>query len=372
MSGFEIILFSLAGLFVIATLASHLKWTVWWIRLADFPRLQITAAMLLILILSLVFYRFNEVWQIVISGLLLLSIVYQLVKISRYTIFWPKQVKAYHGNNKEQSISLAVSNVLQTNQNTLKLIKLIEELKPDLLLTVETDDWWEQQMRPIEKDYAHTVKKPLDNLYGMILYSKLELKDVQINYLIEEDIPSIEAQVRLRSGEFIQIYCLHPKPPFPTESDTTTNRDGELLLIGKKIEKERKPALVFGDFNDVAWSRSTRLFQKVSQLLDPRIGRGFFNTFHAQQFLMRWPLDHIFHSSDFKLIQIKRLKSIGSDHFPMYAKLHFEPASKQLHEEPQAGQQEDQEAKEKIRDANPKKYQHLADPENDLRIIPNP
>ena len=111
---------------------------------------------------------------------------------------------------------------------------------------------------------------------------------------------------------------------------------------------------------------------EVSQLLDPRIGRGFFNTFHAQHFLMRWPLDHIFHSSDFKLIKIRRLKSIGSDHFPIYINLHFEPTSKQLHEEPQADRQEEQEAKEKIRDADPKKYQQLAAPENDIGIVPNP
>ncbi|WP_321286305.1 endonuclease/exonuclease/phosphatase family protein [uncultured Sunxiuqinia sp.] len=362
MSSIEIILFPLAMLFVATTLASHLKWTAWWIRVTDFPRLQITVSMLIIFILSLVFYRFHEIWQILISSILLLSIVYQLVRISRYTIFSPKQVVAYHGNDKEQSISLMVSNVLQTNRNSAELHKLVEEQKPDLLLTVEANDWWEKQLSPIEKDYVHTIKKPLDNLYGMILYSKLELKDAQINYLIADDIPSIEAQVRLRSGQLVQIYCLHPKPPFPTESETSTNRDGELLLVGKKIEKERKPTLVFGDFNDVAWSKSTRMFQKVSQLLDPRIGRGFFNTFHAQHFLMRWPLDHIFHSSDFKLIKIKRLKSIGSDHFPMYISLHFEPTSKQLHEEPQADRQEEQEAKEKIRDADPKKYQHLAAP----------
>ncbi|KOH42771.1 endonuclease/exonuclease/phosphatase family protein [Sunxiuqinia dokdonensis] len=372
MSGLETILLLLSATFVVATIASRLKWTAWWIRVTDFPRLQITTAMLLILVLSLVFYRFNEVWQIVICGLLLLAIVYQTAKISRYTIFSPKQVVAYHGNDSKQSISLMVSNVLQTNRNSSSLLKLVEEQKPDLLLTVETDDWWEKQLRPLETEYAYTLKKPLDNLYGMILYSKLVLKNAQINYLIENNIPSIETQVKLRSGQLIQIYCLHPKPPFPGESETTTNRDGELLLIGKKIEKEGTPALVFGDFNDVAWSKSTRLFQKISGLLDPRIGRGFFNTFHAKHLLMRWPLDHIFHSSEFKLITIKRLEAIGSDHFPMYIHLHFSPSSSQSPEEPQADYEEDQEAREKIREANPKKYQHLAEPENELTMIPNP
>ena len=33
---------------------------------------------------------------------------------------------------------------------------------------------------------------------------------------------------------------------------------------------------------------------------------------------MRWPLDHIFHSVRFELVDMERLPFIGSDHFPMF------------------------------------------------------
>jgi len=123
------------------------------------------------------------------------------------------------------------------------------------------------------------------------------------------------------------------------------------LIIGEKVENSKKPILIFGDFNDVAWSHSTRLFQKVSELLDPRIGRGFFNTFHAGYPIFRWPLDHIFHSDHFKLVKMKRLKSIGSDHFPIYSKLYYNPDYQTEQDEPDADSDEMEFANDVIDDA---------------------
>lgn len=51
---------------------------------------------------------------------------------------------------------------------------------------------------------------------------------------------------------------------------------------------------------------------------------------------MRWPLDHLFTSQEFRVKKLERTGHIKSDHFPVYSELTYEPqgASLQLPQEP--------------------------------------
>jgi endonuclease/exonuclease/phosphatase (EEP) superfamily protein YafD len=228
-----------------------------------------------------------------------------------------------------------------SNRRAERFIAIVQEADPDIILVLEPDSWWEEQLRVLEQVYMHTVKKPLTNRYGMLLYSKLRLLHPEIKFLIKKDIPSIHTEVQLSSGDRIWLHGLHPEPPSPTEAATSTKRDAELLIVGKEVKNHTQPVIVAGDLNDVAWSYTTTLFQKASGLLDPRIGRGMFNTFHARIPLMRWPLDHVFHSDHFLLVSIKRLPAFGSDHFPVYIKLSQEARAPRLQETPEELQTEE-------------------------------
>ena len=339
----------LAGVVIWLSFWSLIPRDEWWFRGADFPRLQFLFLGAVALI-GLLFWPSE--WTLareIILALLIAALAYQLKMVLPYTLIWKKQVKQVTEDQLDESkqISLIVSNVLTPNDKYHLLLEQIEKHQPDLVLTLETDQNWQNQLAVIESDYPYRVPVPLDNLYGMHLYSKLELSDTEVKFILSDEIPSIHTTVTLRSGHQVQLYCLHPKPPSPTEAKDSTLRDAELLIVGDQIKDLDESCIVMGDLNDVAWSRTTRLFQRISGLLDPRVGRHYVNTFHADYPLLRWSLDHVFHSTDFALVKMERLPHVGSDHFPVYVVLQtgreFERVQQEL-EQTDADEQEAQEA----------------------------
>ena len=334
-----------------ATMLPLLRRDAWWVRIFDFPRLQITFILAATLAAYLLFEWDSGLADNLFLVVLAACLIYQGYMMFPYTPLARKQVQQSAGASKDSCVSLLFANVLMDNRNAAKLKEIINEADPDIILTVETDDWWKEQLRGFERTHRHTVQQPQENTYGMLLYSRLELLSPEVKFLVQDDIPSIHTRVRLPSGKEVELRCLHPRPPFPTEDERSTERDAELLIVGKETKRLRGPFVVLGDLNDVAWSRTNYLFQDISGLLDPRIGRGFYHTFHAKYPFIRFPLDHFFHSNHFRLVDFRRLAYFGSDHFPVYIKLSYEPTAVSQQEELQASESERQEAEEKIEKA---------------------
>ena len=346
----EIIMLVVCAIFLIPSLASATRFDKWWIRAFDFPRIQISILISIVLIIAVLVFDFSEVIHFIAIGLLILSLLYQLDKIYPYTWFAKKEVMQFEDGDPSDNISILVSNVLTPNKDYHKLIEIVNRRQPDIVLTLESDKKWETALKTLEKDYKYCVKVPQDNLYGMHLYSKLTLEETEIRYLVKNDIPSIHGFVRLDDNSKIRIHCMHPRPPSPSEADTSTNRDAELLMLGRDVRKQDKSVLVFGDLNDVAWSKTTLMFKRISGLLDPRIGRFFINTFHVNYPILRWALDHIFHSPCFTVVDIERMPSIGSDHFPVLTTLQYEECAttEQADNATQASEKDKQQTHEKI------------------------
>lgn len=347
---------------VAATLLPISRCTKWWVRVLDFPRMQILTLLMagIACIAAGTFLGGAWPWSTgvaVVWSAAIASSLYQAWKIVPYSRLGRIQI-AHEEPGERPVLRILISNVLQSNRRYSDLLNLIRQKNPDLVFAVECGRNWVERLNELKRDYPYTIEEPRDNGYGLALYSRLPFECPELRFLRDEEIPSVKVSVRMEGGRRVRCYGLHPAPPVPQYATETEQRDAEILMVAREVRETDEPALVFGDLNDVAWSPTTTLFQKVSGLLDPRVGRGQFSTFHAEWPGLRYPLDHIFVSSHFRLVKLECGPFIGSDHFPIYAEFcenpgNFQPAPEE-EEKPEASPEDLAEAEERIEQANRK------------------
>ncbi|CAN5295430.1 endonuclease/exonuclease/phosphatase family protein [soil metagenome] len=347
MKWFSIII-GILGIFL--TVNPFIRSANWFFRVGDFPRLQVLILLITAFILLVFAFDSQNLFDSVFGVGLIISIIYQTQAILPFTFLHRKEVQsAKVPDLDDTNFSLLIFNVLMENRQFESVFNLIESYNPDVILLAEPNAWWAEKLAPLKEKYPHNEACLLENRYGMMLFSRLPLHETEIQFLIQEDIPSIHTLIELPSGDKIALHGVHPRPPAPEEGGRSTERDGELLLVGKAVCESNLPCIIAGDLNDAAWSRTTKLFKRVSGLLDPRVGRGFYNSFHADYPFFRVPLDHIFNSHHFRLIHLERIKSsCGSDHFPVFVKLSLETDAAAEQPKPIADSAENEEAREKI------------------------
>lgn len=285
------------------------------VRVGDFPRQQMLFVAVVLLGASVFFADNGAAWSLV-QLTLFATAATQAVLIAPFTPFWKKQSKRYDPKqDRGERIRLLASNVKMSNARYDALEAEIRAHDPDILILMEVNRKWTDALSPLLCDFAHVIDRTQENSYGMVVATKLSLEKAEVQCLLTDGVPSVIVTLKTPGGQRFRLYSIHPEPPVP--NDTTEGRDGETALVALRVSKETLPVVVSGDLNDVAWSKTTRRFRRISGLLDPRIGRVIFSTFDARIPLMRWPLDHLFHSAEFRLAAMERLKPCGSDHFPV-------------------------------------------------------
>ena len=287
----------------------------WFIRLWDFPRLQLLILLVALLAAWLIFGGKRDVRFWGLAAALAAAALWQATFAAAYFPLGPRKVESARDCPPGNAIALLNINVLQDNRDFGATLDLVRRTNPDVVLFLETDLGWAKALAPLHRTYPHVVSAPIPNTYGMILMSRWPM-ETAIRYRLQEHIPSIDATVTLPSGERIELYALHPEPPLP--GDDSGERDAELVMAGRDVRKSGQAAIVLGDLNDVAWSKTSKLFREVSGTADPRVGRGLYPTFNAKYPLFQWPLDHMFVTPHWRLLSLDRLGDVGSDHYPIF------------------------------------------------------
>jgi endonuclease/exonuclease/phosphatase (EEP) superfamily protein YafD len=320
----------ISSLLIVLSVLPFIQHQHWVFRVAEFMKLQLLPLQIIFLTAVFFYIRENPVlWYV--QAVQLALIIYHIYVLMRYTKFW-KTTKYTETARASDKISIISCNIYQFNKEYHRFIELVRKEQPDIFLTMESNSDWEQAMRVLEKDYPNYEKVTLENTYGMHFYTKLKVHRVHTHYFVADDLPSIEAELETRDGHRFIFFGVHPPPPSPTEEDNSKERDGDLLSVARKVRDYTLPVLVTGDFNNVAWAKSSILFKKTSRLIDARIGRGVLSTFHTRYWFFRIPLDLLFHSPDIFIDTLFTYPSIGSDHYPIGCTFHIDRHSDEQEE----------------------------------------
>nr|WP_268968493.1 endonuclease/exonuclease/phosphatase family protein [Palleronia pontilimi] len=208
------------------------------------------------------------------------------------------------------------------NEEFDRVADLIAETDADSVFLMETNETWFDRLADALASYPTVVTELRDNYYGMIFATRLTVHQAQIVYLTPDETPTLFAELETPSGHRFRFVGLHPRPPVPGNS--TKDRDAQIIYSARFARAKEMPLMAVGDFNDAAWSDTSRRFKHVGGYVDPRVGRGLVASFDAKSKLLRTPIDQFYATPDIALVDFRRGPDVGSDHFPLITRIELD------------------------------------------------
>lgn len=309
-------IFSLAV--AVVTLLPLTRSVRWWVRAWEFPRVHIAITALACLVLVLVL---PMTFKAALAGGLVVCALYQATRIFPYTRFAKTEIALTPNVPDTSKITLLSANVLMENTRKADLVRIIEREDPDVLFLMETDQNWLDALKECLDGYPTVLTYPLDNHYGLIFATRLKAPRAEVTFLSDDNTPTLRAELLGPDGTGFNFIGLHPRPPVP--GNDTDRRDQQIKKAARLAGNANWPTVCMGDFNDAAWSWTSRRFKSYGNFLEPRVGRGMFSTFHAQYPLLAVPIDQLYLTKRVGLVSFGRLEEFGSDHFPIGAVITF-------------------------------------------------
>lgn len=316
---------------VAATFLPLWRTDAWWVRMADFPRLQYTVALVAVLGAVALARPVSRRLRMVLGAMAVAALAFDVAKIGPYFIGAPPRAEACP---EGQRLSLMVANVKLENRHAEELLAIVRERDPDLLLALETNAWWNARLARLSDRLPHGLAQITGSYFGMHLLSRWPLSDARAVFAADQGVPALLATVSPPSGEAVRLIGLHPRPPHPGQS--SRGRDAQLMWAALEAREAALPVVLAGDLNAVPWERGVERMRRIAGLIDPRASLGFLPTYDAQSWWMAWPLDQVLHQEGLSVTSLEVLPGFGSDHFPVEAELCRRPAGREA-PEPEAG-----------------------------------
>lgn len=268
-------------------------------------------------------------FSLVLLGLLLLTRRRWLILTSLLCIsLLAQQILPWYipGNRPPaNTISLRVlaSNLNVDNFEYARLLNLVQQEQPDVLVLTEVNDTWGKPLAPLRNQLPYWFGLSENASAGIAILSRSPLINPEIVRFSPDSTPSIVTQLTI-DRQPVSLVAVHPLVPIRRALFHRRNR--QFAAMSEQIDRSDSLILV-GVFNATMWSPYLRTMATKLGLHNARKGFGILPTWTTPSPvspfpawlapLLAIPIDHCLLSRDLHAIEMHTGKPVGSDHLPI-------------------------------------------------------
>ena len=121
----KIFTLAFSSVFIVLTLLPLIRTGKWWIRIFDYPRVQIVFFLIISIVLCSVYVDLSHLPGIAVLICLAGSVTYQLSRILKYTLIYPVQAKKAVPGDPKNVVRIVETNIRMENKQVEKLIAMV-------------------------------------------------------------------------------------------------------------------------------------------------------------------------------------------------------------------------------------------------------
>lgn len=236
-----------------------------------------------------------------------------------------------------QTLTVMSLNLLQMGYPSTPLQTLITEYQPDVIVFQETAGATPRLQKFLSPQYPYEITPPSNQDADITIFSRRPILSAQKitvpGLALGDHIPKNYWDVELEiAGVPVQLFAIHPASPRGPSRLEARQKYFAHLSNRMKTSSFSGPRMVVGDWNSPIWAEHFQSFLKVQNLktklagILPQTTRYFLSPKFSK--LLGSKVDYIATTYDFNFEEVIIERNIGSDHFPLLAKLRFSPQNK--------------------------------------------
>ena len=193
----------------------------------------------------------------------------------------------------------------------------LKALDADVLIFLEYSPAWHAHLKAELGRYAFAVAEPMENAFGIAIYSKVALAGTRVLRFPASNIPYIRGSIATSAGP-LDLLALHVQ--WPMTPSTFKHRNRQIETIAALAADSENPFVACGDWNMTPWSGWYRFLRET----------GLHDGPSTHTLAASWPaglgpagisIDHCFATRGARIHRRQPGPALGPDHRPIVVRL---------------------------------------------------